>query len=425
MKKKYLNKRNIIMIIMTFVFVMSVNLIFSNIEAIGNIEPEQTALITSEEKNTQNQEGIFDTKSQNEIYRTSEDSFNYLPFVRYVTDRIIVDEKISGIGALFSLSNIEVNSPMTGLQVLFSNDTVRVNSNIEYGIIFVASNAVIDGTVDKPLIVFAGDSITISESAVLNSDIICYSNSLNIAGKIKGSVLGASNNIKIEGYIEKDLRVQGTNIDIKDEKNILGNVYVETYNNSLNIKEKYPNAIIKILEVQNNKLSYDVVINSIITCLLFTLIYILLNKKTNGKIYEQASTIVKENKLFVILSGSISILAMPAIILILVMLSAFGLHSIAIPAILVYVVGVIVISLLSTLIVGSLFANYMSKNYFKDKSTALKTIGTFFVFLSLNILSKLQYIGMYVTMTLILLSVGIVMAYMFKKNNKIVNKVEK
>lgn len=88
------------------------------------------------------------------------------------------------------------------------------------------------------------------------------------------------------------------------------------------------------------------------------------------------------------------------------------------------VAGIIVISLLSTLIVGSLLADYMSKNYFKDKSVALNTFGTFFVFLSLHILSKLQYIGMYVTMALVLLSVGIIMAYIFKKNNKIVNKLE-
>lgn len=425
MNKKYLGKKNFIMIIITFIFVMTFNLLISNVNAVETDSSSETVINISEEENTSiNGEGIFDTKALQGIYKASEDKFNYLPFVRFALDRIIVDKEISGIGTLFSATNIEVNSPMTGLQVLFANDTVRVNSNMEYGIIFSASNTVIDGTIDKPLIVFSGDAITITENAVLNSDIICYSNSLNINGKVKGSVLGASNDVKIDGIVEKDLRIQTNTTTIKDENSVLGNIYIETYNNSLNIKEMYPSATLNVLKTENNKLSYDVVMNAIITCLIFTLIYVILNRKTNGKIYEQASTKVKEHLLFVILSGSITLLAMPALVVLLIMLSIFGLHAITVPLLLVYVVGVLVVSLLSNLIVGSLFANYMSKNYFKDKSAILKTIGVFFVFLSLQILSKLQYIGMYVTMALVLLAVGIIMTYIFKRHNKIVNKVE-
>lgn len=424
MNKKYVKRRKFVMIIMTFVFITCVNFLVSNVEAVGADVNSETVINISEEGETTNSEGIFDTKALDGIYKSSEDEFGYLPFVRYALDRIIIDEKISGIGTLFSATNIEVNSPMTGLQVLFANDTVRINSNMEYAVVFSASNTVIDGTIDNPIIVFAGDNITISENAILNSDIICYSNSLTILGQVKGSVLGAANNVKIDGSVEKDLRIQTTTLEVKDEKTILGNVYVETYNVNVNIKELYPNATLKILENETSNFSYDVVMNSIITCLIFTLIYVVLNRKTNGKIYEHAKEKVKDNVIFVILSGSIVLLAMPAIILLLVMLSVFGLHAITVPLLLVYVVGVIVVSLLSTLIVGSLLASYMSKNYFKDKSVALKALGTFFVFLSLHILTKLQYIGIYVTMSLILLSVGIIMTYIFKKNNKIVNKVE-
>lgn len=415
MNKKYLVKRNIVMIIIAFVFVMSVGLFFNNVDATESnmIEP----------RGVESQEGIFDTKATEGIYKASEDKFNYLPYIRFVTDRIVIDKELTGLGTLFSLSNIEVNAPVSGLQVMFANDTVRVNSNMEYGVVFGANNVVIDGTIDKDIIVFGGNSVTISENAILNSNIICYTDTLNINGKVKGNVLGASNNVKVEGIVEKDLRVQTTNIDVKDENVILGNIYVESYND-VNIKDMYPNAMVKKIEVEDNKFSYDVVMNSIITCLLFTLIYLVIDRKTKGKIYENLSTRVKENLLFVILSGSLMILALPAVILILAMLSAFGLHAVTLPLLLIYIGGLLVVGLLSTLIVGSLLANYMSKNYFKDKSKALNAIGAFFVFLSLNILTKLQYIGVYVTMTLVLLSVGIVMAYIFKKNNKIVSKVE-
>lgn len=415
MNKKYFVKRNIVMIIIAFVFVMSVGLFFNNVDATESnmIEP----------RGVESQEGIFDTKATEGIYKVSEDKFNYLPYIRFVTDRIIIDKEITGLGTLFSLSNIEINAPISGLQVMFANDTVRVNSNMEYGVVFGANNVVIDGTIDKDIIVFGGNSVTISENAILNSNIICYTDSLNINGKVKGSVLGASNNVKIEGSIEKDLRIQTTNIDAKDENVILGNIYVESYND-VNIKDMYPNAIVKKIEIEDDKFSYEVVMNAIITCLLFTLIYLVVDRKTKGKIYENISTRVKENLLFVILSGSLMILALPAVILILVMLSAFGLYAVTFPLLLIYVVGLLVIGLLSNLIVGSLLANYMSKNYFKDKSKAVNAIGAFFVFLSLNILTKLQYIGVYVTMTLVLLAVGIVMAYIFKKNNKMVSEVE-
>lgn len=425
MNRKYFDFKNFIIIIMAFVCITCVHFFVKNVEAVGNdINNETVINISEEEGKNSNSEGIFDTKALEGIYKVSEDKLGYLPFIRYALDRIIVDEKISGMGVLFSATNIEVNSPITGLQVLFANDTVRINSNMEYGVVFSASNTVIDGTIDKPIIVLSGDNITISENAVLNSDIICYSNSLTVLGKVKGSVLGAVNSVKVDGSIEKDLRIQTTIVEVKNEKSILGNVYVETYNKDINIKNIYPNANLKVLENTVDKLSYEVVMNSIITCLLFTLIYLILNRKTNGKIFEHAKTKVKDNVIFVILSGSIVIITLPAVVFALIILSLIGLHAITVPLIIVYIAGVLIISLLSTLIVGCLLASYMENNYFKDKSKTLKALGTFFVFLSLQILTKLQYIGIYVTMALILLSVGITMAYIFKKNNKIVNKVE-
>ena len=424
MKKNCLKKINFVMLIITFLFVLFGSFSINNIEATEITDKKDTVVNISEERIVDSTEGIFDTKALEGIYKVSEDKFSYLPFVRYALDRIIVDKEISGIGTMFSATNIEVNSPMTGLQVLFANDTVRVNSNMEYAIVFSANNTVIDGTIDKPIIVFAGQNITITENAVLNSDIICYANSLSIDGKVNGSVLGAAETIKINGNIKNDLRVQCNNIEIKNENNIIGNVYVETYNKELNIKDDYPNAKLKILETRNNKLSYDIVMNSIITCLLFTLVYIIIKRKTNGKIYEHAKTKLKDNILFVVLSGSITLLAMPAIILLLILFALLGLQAVAIPLLLIYVSGVVVVSLLSVLIVGSLLASYMANNYFKEKSALLNTVGTFFVFLSLHILAKLQYIGMYVTMALILLAVGIVITYIFKNNHKIVSKVE-
>lgn len=427
------NKDKILISVILSLFIIVFNILFSsvnaeNIDTNGDLQNnnEATAINISEENNnSSNIKSIFDTKALNDMYKVSDDKFTYLPFIRYATNRILIDKEISGLGTMFSGATIEVNSPTKGLQVMFANDTVRVNSNMEYGIIFASNDVIIDSTIDKPLIVFAGKKVIISENAVLNDDIICYSENIEVNGKIKGSLLGASANTNINGAIEKDLRIETSNIEVKNDTSINGNIYIQTYNDKIDIKDKYPNAIINIIKSDKKALSYGVIMNSIISCLLFTLVYVIVNRKTKGKIYEVATNKTKNNLLFVILCGSISILAMPAIVLLLILLSVFGLYAVTVPLLLIYVFGILVIGLLSALIVGSLISNYMSKNYFKDKSAILNTFGIFFVFMSLHILSKLPYVGIYVTMSLVIFSIGIVFAYTFKREKNNVKSEEK
>lgn len=421
----------VVVFFISLLLIALVNFSFNNVKAVEeNLDNEggiSTTSIDEERNSKENKENnidtnavtnIFDTKVSGVTYKVSEDKLSYLPFVRYAADRILIDKEVSGLGTMFSANSIEVNSPMKGLQVLFANDTVRVNSNMEYGVIFATNNVIIEGTFDKPVIVFAGKNLTISENAVLNDDLICYSDTLVVEGKVKGSILGATENATINGSIAKDLRIQVTNLEIENSENISENVYVETYNKELNIKDKYPNANVKYISTEKKAISYDVIMNAIITCLLFTLVYVIVNRKTKGKVFNVAIKKTTNNFLFVILSGTIMIIVMPAVIILLIILSLFGLHSLAVPALLVYGFGVLVVGLLSSLIVGSLIANYMSKNYFNDKSTSANALGTFFVFVSLYVLAKLPYIGAYVTMALVIVAIGVVMAYIFKKETK-------
>ena len=84
-----------------------------------------------EEQNSENVSSIFDSKIVDGVYKTSENSTNmYLPFIRFVTDRMIVDSEITKSGFSFANKSIEINSPMKGVQVMFSSDTIRVDSNV-------------------------------------------------------------------------------------------------------------------------------------------------------------------------------------------------------------------------------------------------------------------------------------------------------
>lgn len=416
--KVHLNKGFVIL----FSFILSLFL-FSNIYASqvenNNVNNEQEK---SEETNSTNINSIFDLKSKNGIYKFSDDDTSYLPFIRYATDRILMDKEAGKLGLSFSLKSIEVTSPQNGIQVLFSNDTVRVNSDMEYAVILAGTNVVIDSEIKKPLIVFAGDTVTITENAKLNDDIICYASTLDIKGKIDGSVLGIINNIQVDADIKGDLRARTTNLSINENNNINGNLYVETYNKDLKLPEKYSNGTLKLLEVKEEKFDFSVIVNGIIAALLFTLVYIIVNKASKEKVFNNTITKIKENPIFTITSGALMLMLIPFVVGILILLSLVGLNVVTVPLIFIYISFLLVVGLSSTFIVGSVMAQYMNNHYFKSKGIVSSIIGTFIIFLLLYVLARIQVIGSYVVIALVMLAIGFTMTYIFKRKKSNIEK---
>ena len=155
---KKINIIKLTLIIITFVFSIGIFGINSNIFAEEN-----------NEKNTSTEQvvsvnGMFDIKGINGEYKTSsEESDNYLPFFRNAVGRIEVDKSLGKIGMLSSSSTIDVNAPLKNIQFLLSSDTIRINADVEYGIIWAANDVVINSSVDRNAIIFAGGTVTIEE----------------------------------------------------------------------------------------------------------------------------------------------------------------------------------------------------------------------------------------------------------------------
>ena len=211
-------------------------------------------------------EGILDSYSTDGSYKFSEGNELYLPFARYASDRIIIDEKVDGFGSSFAGQNIEINSDTKGVQVLFAGDSIRVNNEMEYAIMFAKNDITISSEIEKSVIVFAGQKLTITEDAKIKGDIIFFSPNIEINGNVDGSVLGFCENAIINGIIGKDLRIDTVNIDLKDEI-VKGNVYVETNNSLLKLPESYKEAVIKLIQdnVENKKsFNYGIIISAII-----------------------------------------------------------------------------------------------------------------------------------------------------------------
>lgn len=363
---------------------------------------------------------IFDIKGTSGDYKTSsEDSNIYLPYLRNAAGRIVVDKSIDNIGVLSSASTIDVNEPLKSLQFLISSDSVRINANLEYALVLSANDVVINSNIEKNALIFAGGNVTVDENATIGDDVIIVAKAVNIKGKISKSAVISANSLNVSGSIEEDLRCEINTLDISGNNNVKGNLFVNTYNKELNIKDKYPNATVNVKEVKNVSKSFgNILLKAVISSLGFTLLYVIVKKITKGKAYEKMLDKAKNNTLFVVLSGAISILAFPALFVLLILLSVLGLYMITIPVAVVYMAFLIVFVMLSVYVIGCTIFEYTNKKYIKAEKLSLELVGVFFTFLSLNLICKIPKIGTYIYMAMVMIAVGIMIAYFLKSDNK-------
>lgn len=373
---------------------------------------------TSEEVQIATVNSIFDIKGINGEYKTSSEKEDiYLPFFRNALGRIEVDKEIGKLGMISSSSTIDVNAPLKNIQFLFSSDTIRINSDVEYCIAWAANDVVINSSVKRNTIIFAGGTVTIDENAKLEDDVIIVAKSVNIKGSINESAIISASSLAVSGSVNKDLRCEIATIDLTGNDNVKGNLYINTYNKDLNVKEKYPNSIVNIKETKDRTKSFgNILLKAVISSLAFTLLYLIIKKVSKGKVHEKMLDKAKNNTLFVVLSGALSLLAFPALFVFLLLISFMGLYMITVPVLVIYTAFLIVFVMLSIYVVGSTTFEYTNKKYIKAEKLSIELVGIFFTFLSLNLLSKIPMVGTYIYMAIVMISVGIMIAYFFKKD---------
>lgn len=365
-------------------------------------------------ENTDVTTGIFDTVVTNSTYNFSEGSDIVLPFFRFAYDRIVIDKEINKTGIIFSNKSIDVNNVLKGMQCIFSNDTLRINQNVE-NVIAYANTTVISSNVDKSVYLI-GKTLTIDEGVTIGEDVIFIGDKLVINGNVNGNVLGHANEIEINGVISKDLRINTNSFKTTDNTVISGEIYVETNNENLKIDDKFENAKLVVISNEEKSNVSDIIINACITCLVFALLYLLVNKISNKKLPEIMVEKFKKNTPYTVLMGALNLVLIPIVFLLLMILSITRLYIISVPLMTIYLAYIVVTTMLSTFIVGTMMYKYISEKYKKvfDKK-GFDFIGAFVTYLSLYILCRLPYIGAYVTIFVVMLSVGIVFTLMTKK----------
>ena len=412
-------KRKMYSVIILFIIcnIFIVSSVFATEAIIKNEE------VKIESKKVDNNNEVIDIKTKEGMYKLSDDKDEiYLPFVRYVEERMVFDKEIETMGASFCGKTIEVNSPLKNTQLFFAGDSVRINSEMERPIIFTGSDVVIDSEITDTIIIFASNSVTLTENAKIDKDIICFATNFESKGIIKGSLIGAFDKVDISGKIERDLRVHASEINIANKDSVEGHILLKTYNEALSIKDNYPNAKIEILKNEVNKVDMKtIILQGISTCLLFTLIFLLINKFSKNKLIEKALQKTKTNLTFAIISGIILMITIPMITIILFILMIVGLGAVAFPIFIVYMAYILFASLLSVFIVGTILYSYIKEKYLKNNNVWYDIVGVFCVYASLYTLSRIPFVGFIIGLTLVIFSSGILLTLIFKKE-KIITK---
>lgn len=414
---------------------LRLKLIFLSILVITSLAISTNLVLADENNNNVNEEnkeqttdvnvqqyvisGMFDIKMTEGSYKFSQENNEiYLPFVRYASDRITIDKEISKMGLIYTPKTIDVNSKTNGIQILFSNDSIRVNNEMEYPIIYSNGDVVIDSNIAKSAIVLASGTITLTENSTINEDLLVFGGTLDIKGKVKGSVISTVENLKLSGSIDRDLRVIANNMELTQDSNIIGKIYIKTYNKDLKLIDKYKDVNINFAEIKNVNI-WTQIVNIMIYAMIFTLLYVILDKITKKQMGNNMLNKTKAYPTFVILSGSLLLLAVPIIIPLLLILMVFKLWIISIPILLIYITYLAIVIILANFIVGSVIYKYISEKYSKYINGAYGLISLFVIYICLFALCKIPAIGMYIQLSLYIISSGIVFTTIFRKINKI------
>jgi len=359
---------------------------------------------------------FIDLQSYTNVHKLSEDSDVKLPFIKFFNDKALFDKKIDKSGFTMAANAVEIAEDINGFQTIIASDTVSIKGSMEYAVI-LASNVEITGTIEKDIFILA-DSVFITETASLQGDVIIMAGTVEMKGTVKGNFICNSTNLLMQGNVQNDFRVHSQNITF-NEADIKGNIYIET-ESDLDLSEKYENAVINkiktnvVSEAERKNQITRIVVKVITAAILFTLLNIIV-RKIKPEIFTNLGKKAISHSSYAIISGVLLLTTMPIVAMLALICSLFGLGVVTTPLFIVYIAIVVVIIALAKFIVGSVMYELINEKY--KVNGKVKEIGVLIgIFAALYIISYMPYISGVSTMAIVLLSSGIVMTGITRKN---------
>ena len=355
------------------------------IERYSLVEEEGVITAQNQERDLRNLFNLVDVKE--EQIKDSKELVYYLELKEDKNEDKIIKKTIKAIAIYIDGSVQYLENPSTQfLKEIFENENIK-----KYG-----------------------DNLT-EDYIILKQEGI-KSQNLELKGNVEQSVIGSAVVANITGNIENDLRLMSNDVKLSSNQNVKNNIYIETYNKDLNISDQYKNVTVVLKEVKKqSEFTFDKIMSMFITCLVFTLMYIVINKIAKKNVFLLMLNKVKENSSMVIVSGALLLLACLPIFFVLLILSMIGIWAVTVPILIIYIVFLVIIYILNIFVIGSLLYSYIKEKYLKSSGIGTDILGAFCMFLVLSVLTKIPLVGPYILLIMYILSLGIVFTLIFKR----------
>lgn len=354
--------------------------------------------------------GAFET-----AYKLSNEADIDLPFVNIFSKAATYDKVVKHSGISIGQSIIDIDEKLEGVHFVMSTDMINIKGEVEHGLIY-GTNIVIEGKISKDTVLIA-ENVKILESAEIERDLIVVANKLDIAGKVKGNLIGEVLQTTITGTVEQDLRLDLIKLDLNGGT-INGTIYLTVPENGVSnvtgVTEKYPNAVIKekIQNTDEESVNKDIgndILNGIKVVLIYSVVGILLAKKEKGFVDKATNRFIQNSSFGIITGVAMWMLILP-VSLLLILLAFMGFGIISWPVLIMYICLLLLSMSISTFVVGITLYEALKSKLGKFKIPVL--VG---IFALIYTLTQITSISFYVAIIVNIMSTGIIMSYIFKR----------
>ena len=376
---------------------------------------------------------VIDVNIYNEEYVQSKNENIESIYSNTIDSAVVYDVDVLHSGFTYSSSTIDIRPGvyMKGVQLFVSADTLRIDGEVE-NIAAYSQNVVISGRVKGDVAIYA-NSVYIKDGAVIEGDVLIYTPVLEVAGTVQGNLLAkAATSAKITGTVNGQVKLITTALSMENET-LTGNIYVETNADYAEFEKKYPSAVFKKIEVEDNTLDniQNIIIDGVVivaVCSLITVLAIMRGKPFMTKLAQKSRT----NIVSVVLYGAIIPILSIIILPILVIMVMYHMGIIAWPLLICYafVLGIsyVLRILIFGFVVASIVVEFVDKKS-KDKNDEklskglVKTILlTVLMYIVLYALTKVPVVASYANMLMFIVSIGLIVTWFMKPSRLTLRK---
>lgn len=301
-------------------------------------------------------------------------------------------------------SSVDISGKING-DLNVAGGTIYLKGEVSEDARIIGGTVKIDGTVKKNLILLGG-SIDISETAVIEGDVVVYGGTLKHYGTIKTDLRYSGGSVLIAGTIEGNARLNSPEITIASSAHIVKDLdytstNAATIQNGAKIDGQSTYKLSQKQDIFANKSASSMVISGLAFILLAIIFVYFLPNRIKG-----IADVLRTTPGPAALSGIIGLIFIPIIVLVL-LITVIGAPTAAILLVL-YLLSIYLAKIFVASIIGNLVLKLAEKK--KEPSMLWSVVtGLILVLIAINI----PYVGYVISLIINILGLGAIVLYLY------------